>query len=355
MKRSVYGLAMCAVAVGLWSCNGDPTDSIREGEKILADPGAMFVEQGGTDSVVVELVDGQGNQLSADFTPQNIGPGITVERDLGYLETSTGQPISTSQRYIVTGVDPVATSFELASGDQTITIPVKVTPGGTTVTLSNAAPAANEGLVLTLPTGYKFGAGAGASLGGAAGIVQAVAPDSSSITVLLPPGATGTVTVDSVQVDYIPGVLFSLPTPQAVTVGAVTPQAGTGSAGTAPTLTLPAVGGPALAFFDGGTYDYAHPTNGPARLYKFVVADSVVLSTTVDWPSAEDLGVYFYTADATTGFGDPADAGGAGVHPETVDNTFGPGTYFMGVHNFSATNPPYFGITISAAAPEAGE
>lgn len=354
MKRSVYGFAMCAVAVGLWSCGGDPTESIREGEKILVDPASMFVLQGGTDSVVVELVDGQGNQLSADFTPQNVGPGITVEKDLSYLETSTGQPISTSQRYVVTGIDPVASSFELATGGQSVTIQVKVMPSGTDVTLSNAAPAANEGLVITLPAGYKFGSGAGASMNGAPGIVQAVSPDSTSVTVLLPPGATGEVTVDSVQVDYIPGVLFSLPTPQTVTVGPVTPQAGTGAAGTAPTLALPAVGGPALAFFDGGTYDYAS-TNGPARLYKFVVTDSVVLSTTVDWPSAEDLGLYFYTADAATDFGDFADAGGAAAHPETIDNTFGPGTYFMGVTNFSATNPPYYGITITAAAPEAGE
>jgi hypothetical protein len=345
---------MCGVAVGVWACGGDPTGSIRDGEKILVDPASMFVLQGGTDSVVVELVDGQGNQLTADFAPQNIGPGITVEKDLGYLETSTGQPISTSQRYIVTGVDPTASSFELASGSQTVTIPVKVMPAGATVTLSNAAPAANEGLVITLPAGYKFGSGAGASLAGAPGIVQSVAPDSSSVTVLLPPGATGEVTVDSVQVDYIPGVLFSLPTPQTVTVGPVAPQAGTNAPGSAPTLALPAVGGPALAFFDGGTYDYAS-TNGPARLYKFVVTDSVVLSTTVDWPSAEDLGLYFYTADATTDFGDFADAGGAAAHPETIDNTFGPGTYFMGVTNFSLTNPPYYGITITAAAPESGE
>jgi hypothetical protein len=354
MKRSVYGLTMCAVAVGLWSCNGDPTESIRDGEKILADPAAMFVEQGGTDSVVVELVDGQGNQLDADFEPQNVGPGITVVRDSAYLETSTGQPIGTSERFVVTGVDPTATSFELSGGGQTVTIPVKVTPSGTSITLSNATPAANEGLVLTLPPGYKFGAGAGASLGGAPGIVQSVAPDSSSVTVLLPPGATGTVTVDSVQVDYIPGVLFSLPTPQTVTVGAVTPQAGTGSPASAPTLTLPAVGGPALAFFDGGTYDYAS-ANGPARLYKFVVTDSVVLTTSVDWPAAEDLGLYFYASDASTDFGDFADAGAGGVHPETIDNLFPPGTYFMGVTNFSLTNPAYYGITITAAEPEAGE
>jgi len=351
MKRSMCGLAVLTAALGLASCGGDPTgDQIEQGQRIVADPSSVFVGVGGSKFVIVELVDTLGNQLAADFEAQNVGPGVTVEKDTTFLQTTIGTHLETSARFIVTGTAPTATSFELVSGGQTITVPVKVTPTTATITLSNPTPAANEGLVLTLPAGYKFGSGAGASVAGAAGIVQSVAPDSASITVLLPPGATGEVTVDSVQVDYIPGVLFSLPTPQTVTVGAVTPQTGTNSPASAPTLTLPAPGGPALAFFDGGTYDFSS-TNGPARLYKFVVTAPVVLTTTVDWPSAEDLGLYFYTSDAATDFGDPADAGGGGAHPETIDNTFTPGTYYMGVTNFSATNPPYYGIQITAAAP----
>jgi hypothetical protein len=353
MKRSMCGLAVLAAALGLVSCGGDPTDSeIEQGQHLTADPSSVFVGVGGSKFVVVELVDVLGNQLAADFQAQNVGPGVTVEKDTTYLQTTIGTHLETSARFVVTGTAPTATSFELASGNQTVTVPVKVTPTGATISLSNPTPAANEGLVITLPAGYKFGAGAGASVAGAAGIVQSVAPDSSSVTVLLPPGATGEVTVDSVQVDYIPGVLFSLPTPQTVTVGAVTPQTGTNSPASAPTLTLPAPGGPALAFFDGGTYDFSAP-DGPARLYKFVVTAPVVLSTTVDWPSPEDLGLYFYAADAATAAGDPADAGGGGAHPETVDNTFAPGTYYMAVINFNAptTNPPYYGIQITAAEP----
>jgi hypothetical protein len=351
MKRTMCGLVVLTAAFGLASCGGDPTNgSINQGEHVVADPSSVFVGEGGSKFVTVQLLDELGNQLAADFEAQNVGAGITVEKDTAFLQTTIGTHLQTAARFVVSGSAPMATSFEIASGGQTISVPVKVTPAGVTIALSNPTPAANEGLVLTLPTGYKFGAGAGATVQGSPGIVQSVAPDSSSVTVLLPPGATGAVTVDSVQVDYVPGVLFSLPTPQTVTVGAVTPQGGTGAAGTAPTLTLPAPGGSALAFFDGGTYDFAS-ANGPARLYKFVVTAPVVLTTTVDWPSPEDLGLYFYAADASTGFGDPADAGGGGAHPETIDNTFPPGTYYMGVTNFSATNPPYYGIQITAAEP----
>jgi len=211
-------------------------------------------------------------------------------------------------------------------------------------------------VVVTLPAGYKFGNGAGANIDGAAGFVSAVAPDSSSITVLLPPGATGTLTVDSVGVDFAPGVQFSLETDQTVTVGAVTPQAGTGSTGSAPAVTIPPPGGTTF-FYDGGTYDASMPLvvpdvgtfQIPSRVYKITVADTTALTTTVDWTSPEDLGLYFFASNGTTAFGAVGDAGGGGVHPETVDNTFPPGTYYVAVMNFSdpVTNPPWIALSFT--------
>jgi hypothetical protein len=206
-------------------------------------------------------------------------------------------------------------------------------------------------MVITLPAGYKFGAGAGANIAGATGAVVGVAPDSSSLTILLPPGASGPVTVDSVSVDYAPGVLFSLPTEQTVTVGAVTPLAGTGSPATAPAVTVQPVGG-ATVFYDGGTFDYAAPIFGgefgnfPSRLYSITVADTTTLDVTLDWPSPEDLGVYVFTSDGTTETGDLADDGGAGVHPEHGTFVLPPGSYRFAVVNFSATNPAYFSLAV---------
>src|SRR5687767_2055239 len=85
MKRSMCGLVVLAAVTGLWSCNGDPTGSIREGEKVLADPAIVFIDQGATKFVTAELVDGQGNQLETDFQVQNVVAGITVEEDTTFV------------------------------------------------------------------------------------------------------------------------------------------------------------------------------------------------------------------------------------------------------------------------------
>jgi hypothetical protein len=353
MIRSMCGGFLVATLAGVLACSGDPTgDLVGANPAIQSNPSSLFLAQGDTKPVTISVVDEQGNSLDITGFEAVPGSGVTVVEDTTFLPTNAGIRLNTSRRVNVTGAAPGASSVTINANGTTLDVPIKVTPTSTTVTVSNAAPAANEPLLVTLPAGYKFGTGAGASLGGAAGIVQSVAADSSSMTVLLPPGGTGTITVDSVAVDFAPGVLFSLPTDQTVTVGAVTPQGGTNSPASAPTLALPPTDGAALAFFDGGTYDFAS-TNGPARLYKFVVTDSVDITATIDWPSPEDLGLYFYAADATTDFGDPADAGGAAAHPESVTNTFGPGTYYMGATNFSATTPGYYGITLSVTTPAA--
>jgi hypothetical protein len=328
MKRSMCGLVVLAAATVLWSCNGDPTENlIREGERITADPTSVFVNHGGSEFVVVGMVDNQGNQLTVDFTPQNVGPGITVERDTTFLQTTIGTTLETRQRFIVTGVTPTATSFELVSGGQTITIPVKVTPIGTTVTLSNAAPAMNEPLTVTLPEGFKFGTAPGVTVGADVGITTAVAPDSTSVTVILPPGTTGTVTVDSVQAAHIPGVNLALPTEQTVTVGA-TPLAGTDDPSTAPILPLPAPGGIAPTF---DVPDFA--SSGFFRFYRIDVAEPGSYTVSLDWDIGSDMDLYL-CFDLACDEGDFAAAGAA--HPEVGEyNIVTPGTYWLWVNDYA--------------------
>ncbi len=322
MKRSMCGLIVLAAVAGLGSCGGDPTgDQIEQGQQVIADPSSMFLSTGGSEFVVVQVLDELGNQLPVNFEALNVGPGITVERDTTYLQTTIGTNLETAQRFIVTGTAPTATQFDLASNGVSTTIPVKVTPTSTTVTVSNPTPAANEGLVVTLPAGYKFGTGAGANIAATAGIVTAVAADSSSITVFLPPGATGTLTVDSVESTSSPGCLFSLPTDQTVTVGAVTPLAGTGDPQCA-SSDHSCWGARPSAMITGLTNQFGP---FPARLYKITVADTT-RSTTVDWPSPEDLGIYFFAS--RTGpltFGAAGDAGAWRATPRPCDEYFPPG------------------------------
>jgi hypothetical protein len=325
MKRSMCGLIVLAAATALWSCSGDPTEGLRGAERVVADPSSVFLDQGASEFVVVQVLDEQGNQAVVDFEAQSVGPGITVEQDTTFLETTIGTHLETRQRFIVTGTAPTATSFQLVSGGQSITIPVKVTPTGATVTLSNPAPAANEALTITLPAGFKFGAGAGANVAGDAGIVTGVAPDSSSVTVILPPGTTGPITVDSVQVDFLPGVLLSLPTTETVTVGAATPLAGTADPATAPALPIPAPGGTTAVF------DVPDFTATIDHFYRIDIAEPGDYTITVDWDIGSDIDLILCNDAACSA---PDFAAATGNHPESATYTLVAGTQYVLVEDF---------------------
>ena len=328
MKRSMCGLIVLAAVAGLGSCGGDPTgDQIEQGQQVVADPSSMFLSTGGSEFVVVQVLDELGNQLPVNFEPLNVGPGITVERDTTYLQTTIGTNLETAQRFTVTGTAPTATQFELASNGVSTTIPVKVTPTGTTATLSNAAPAMNEPLTVTLPAGYRFGTAPGITVGGDVGVTTAVAPDSSSVTVILPPGATGTVTVDSVQVDYLPGVNLSLPSDQTVTVGA-TPLAGTDAPTSAPSIPLPAAGG-TTATFD--VPDFAATID---HYYKLDVTEPGDYTITVDWSIGSDLDAPVCLSDPTCASEDFGDPTVSGNKPETGTFTLPAGTHVLWVEDY---------------------
>lgn len=372
MKRSTSGwftlalaLTLAALAAGLWACGSDPTDNlVGTGLTVQSDPTSLFLVQGSSEPVTVTVNDAQGNEIAiTDISATAAAPAISVVEDTAYLRTNAGAPLATSRRFNVTGVSAASTSIAISANGQALTVPVRVTPTTADVTLSSAAPAVNEPVVVTLPADYKFGAGAGVNveLGDTLhtrlrAVVESLSVDSTAATILPPPGNTGVIVVDSVGVGFAPGVLFSLPTSDTVTVGPLTPLAGTGAPGSAPALTIPAVGATA-AFYDGGTFAFAG-TDGPSRLYKFTVAaaDTATLTTTLDWPSTEDLGIYFYGSDgvtppdSTTGITTSFDGPTA---PESGTNTFGPGTYFLAVVNSDTTGsvPPYFSLKVTREVP----
>jgi hypothetical protein len=445
MKHSRFGLVFFLSSGSLLACNGDPTASIRDDNppKILADPQVVFIDKGAVGTVILQLVDAQGNQLPATFDVTSQSGLATVTRDTTFLETTNGSNLNTRERFVITGVDYVQTGLSVSGGGDTLTIPVHVVPKTTiAATFSNATPALGEVVTLTAPAGISFSpnstVGFGANAPAGADVV--VAPDGSTIsfvpppnltnaaatitnvvsvgspdlrftnptatgittpevvnipgtlstltppggqpvtitlvgattnpagvtvligtasapvtattsttvTFLAPPGATGPVTLAGVLLDPAPQFSLTLVTPDTLTAGTSVPsQGGTGAPGTAPTISVP------TTFFDSGTFDYDAPLFGttfPARLYKFTIATDGDYDITLDWPSGEDLGVYFFEADGTTEAGSSADAGGGGAHPETSTSTFTAGTYFAAVVNFNATDPPYFSIQLAPAA-----
>jgi hypothetical protein len=159
MTHSKCGLLLLLAAAAVAACGGDPTESFQGAdEQIVADPTSLFLEQGASTFVVAELHDAQGNQLVADFEPTNVGAGITVVQDTAFLETTNGTKLQTRERFIVTGVTPGSTSFTLATGNTTLNVPVRVIPTSIAATFSNASPAVNEAITVTLPADFKFGA-----------------------------------------------------------------------------------------------------------------------------------------------------------------------------------------------------
>ena len=343
MKHSRFGLVFLLSCGGLLACNGDPTASIRDDgtPKIVSDPSVLFIPEGATASMTVQLVDAQGNQLPATFDATSGGSQASITRDSTFLQTTNGTNLNTKERFVVTGVTSGQTLITVSAAGQTQDVPVSVVPLSFAGAFSNAAPAVNESVTLTAPAGYTFGTDVAVLFGADSATINSVAGDGTSLAFQVPPGTTGPATVAGVQVSFIPGASLTLPTVDGITASStITPLGGTDAPGTAPSMLIPGL------LFDAGTYGFAS-ANGPARLYSFTIPADGDYDTTLDWASAEDLGAYFYQTDGATAAGDPADAGGGGAHPETVTNTFTAGTYLVGVTNFSATDPVSFSLKIT--------
>jgi hypothetical protein len=222
------------------------------------------------------------------------------------------------------------------------------------VTFSDLNPDVLEQITVTAPAGFTFDPTVTFTWGALAAIIGSVAPDGSSATITPLPGSAGTATIAGVIVAAAPQFVMTLPSVDAVTVPPVTPLEGTDSPATAPEITLPGPGG-SVTVNDAGSYDYPAGIFGGAfgtfasRLYKIVVPATLDLTVEVDWPTGQDLGVYYFNEDGVgePAFGNPADCCGAGVHPETSTSTLLAGTYLLAVVNFSTTGPPVFSLTLS--------
>jgi hypothetical protein len=210
-------------------------------------------------------------------------------------------------------------------------------------TASDLTPDIGQEVTLTsTDAAFTIGATASVNAGGLPATVTG--QTANSITFLPSPGAIGPVIVTGVEIGGFP---LELPS----TAGEITvppPLEGTGDPTTAPAIDLN------TTVTDAGTFDYAAPIFGgqfgtfPARLYKVVIPADGDVTVTVNWPTDQDLGAYWFAEDGVTepGF-NPADNGGAGAHPETVTNTMPAGTYILAIVNFGEGDPPVFTVNVS--------
>jgi hypothetical protein len=352
----MWGIALLAAAAGLWSCNGDPTGDVRAGEKVQSDPSSLFVDEGATKFVTVELLDGQGNQLATDFAAQDIGAGITVVEDPTFLQTTIGTRLPTQERFVVTGVSPSVSSFVVTAGDVADTIPVSVLPISFAATFSNAVPAQNEVVTITAPAGFSFLAVSSVVVGADTGVVVAHAADGTSVGFVpksgLAPGKNVAKVIGASSALY-PTVPLAIPTQDSITVAQVAALAGTGAPGSAPTFTAPLIGF-ATAFFDAGTFTGADVTpdaalgSSGAQYYKIVIPEAGDYSFSVNWDGVTDLDA-FLCADAACNPLTIQQIGNGTGQPEAGILTLTPATYFLAIpsfHTLPVEIPPRISVTI---------
>jgi uncharacterized membrane protein len=338
MKRSMWGITLLAAATGLWSCNGDPTGDLRTGQKILADPASVFLDAGATKFVTVQLVDDQGNQLATDFSAQNVGSGITVEKDPTFLETTINTTLPTQARFVVTGGTPVVSSFDVVAGDTSITVPVRVLPTSIAPTFSNTVPAQNEAVTVTAPAGFSFADVSAVVLGADSGVVVSHAEDGSSFT-FIPRPTLDTVPSKSRAIisgatsDLYSSVPLTLPSVDSVTVSPAGPIAGTDAPATAPAIAAPGVGQSA-AFFD--KPDFAASAD---RFYRLDVAEAGDYTISTDWNVGSDVDMLLCINDATCAA--PNAAAATANKPESSTYTLPAGTTYIWLNDFGpAADPP---------------
>jgi hypothetical protein len=248
---------------------------------------------------------------------------------------------------------------------QTLPTTTKVTTPAVTAlpsTLSSTTPTASVPVVLTSTDGnFTFVDPAAVTVGTTAAIVTG--QTASTISFLSPPGSTGLVSVDAVDVA---GFSLALPSsaPSITTSATVAAMPGTDDPATAPVFTIPPAGSSSGFFDAGGAGGFAAATCGgnsgvPCQLYKFTLAADATFDVTGTWSNEADIGLYFMTADGTTDTDQACDGHGRGAdaQPEACTITLVAGTYLLGVVNFGPfypendPNPDWIGLGFSTPAP----
>jgi hypothetical protein len=204
-------------------------------------------------------------------------------------------------------------------------------------TLSNATPAANEEVTLTITDpSFTLTDTANVTLGAATTIVGRTA---NSLTFVPTPGTNGGVIVNGIDVA---GFALSLPSDAGLaTVGALTPLAGTNREATAPALTLPGAGEiktlfdqPDLAAgFGDPVADLAG--GGGSAFYKLNVPANGDYTITVNWSVGSDVDMFVCDSpiDATA-LSNCDFAAATGDQPESATYTLTAGPHIIVLNDF---------------------
>jgi hypothetical protein len=215
MNRVTRGTVVLAAAIAMISCKGDPTGDLRNGiDHLVALPGAVFLRNDSTKSVLVEAVDKQGNRLGTTFSLGNVAAGITVIPDDSFnlVYDTKGNLVPpknwTRIQYKVTGAaNDDNASFVVTAGGKSLTIPVRIVPDTTNTLAVNAtAPALGDTVTATAGTNFKFTPASRVSLPGATVVTLGISADSTQILFLPGPSGSGAISVNNMVVSYAPAL-----------------------------------------------------------------------------------------------------------------------------------------------------
>lgn len=255
MNRFRSGLVPLFALLAVAGCSSEPTDDLREGVILRANPTQLFIEVGETKEVIIGAVDNQGNPLNFAYEVAAAGEGITVRRDTTFLpifvdDTTLRAPATGPRfRFIVEGTNYTATSFTVTAGGEEIVIPVQVIPqAGLAATFDDDTVDLGQVVTLRAPAGVTFADTAHLSLGtdsaSLANPLTILSQSATEITFIPPPSLNGPVTINGVISGSTPGLVYApatqtpLVTPLIDTVD-VTYSDETPAIGQTVTLTLP--------------------------------------------------------------------------------------------------------------------
>src|SRR4051794_4255243 len=229
-------------ALAVLACSGDPTGNESTPTAIQVNPDVVFVTQGDSEPVIVQVLDEDGNVLQADVTVSDLGSGITVRLDPTYQEVTTGKPIQRGTRLFVTGVSLAHTSFTVNALGLTREIEVTSVPGELDATITDSLPDLGDTVTITPPAGTFFTDSSQITFNGAAAVITSLKPDTISFIPFA--NIAGPALVSKVGVESNPSLLFDLTTPFTVKTDSIVDIGATVSdlspdLGVPITLTLP--------------------------------------------------------------------------------------------------------------------
>jgi hypothetical protein len=184
-------------------------------------------------------------------------------------------------------------------------------------------------LVTVSAPGFKFLPSAGALFGADTAVVFSVAADSSSMTFVAKPGATGIPVPElfGIVLSVLPQVPLKLPATTNLTYPALAPVGGTDASGTAPALDVPGLG------FSSRFYDRADFGAAADRFYKLVVTEDGDYTISLDWTTGSDIDLFVCPAAGVGSF-DCDFTAATGAKPESSTFSLTADTYYLVAEDF---------------------